>query len=127
MPADQLRLLRELGAAIKWQKRQIDMINNEKKYICLDIVLDIIVEKAADDLFNTPVASEIPSDSFEDDYNPDFFKEDVEAHRIQEEIERKKKEERRKQREKERRAAKKVRINLQHSSNTNAKRRGRSR
>jgi len=37
-------------------------------------MVDIIVGRAADDLFNTPVPSEVPTDSFAEDYEPDYMK-----------------------------------------------------
>ena len=42
-------------------------MKNEKKFIIADI-MDIIVDKAGDDLFRTPLPSEIPTDSFAEDY-----------------------------------------------------------
>jgi hypothetical protein len=51
----------------------LDMLYNQKLYICRDIV-DIIVKKAADDLFNTPVCSRIPTDSFASDYELENMK-----------------------------------------------------
>lgn len=41
------------------------MLKNQKEFICMDM-MDLIIKKAADDLFNTPVVSEVPSDSFDD-------------------------------------------------------------
>jgi hypothetical protein len=43
------------------------MLNNQKKYICLEIV-EGIVKAAADDLFNTPRCSVEPTDSFAEDF-----------------------------------------------------------
>lgn len=36
-------------------------------------MIDLIVEKAAHNLFDTPTCSEIPTDSFEEDFEPEFF------------------------------------------------------
>ena len=74
--------MKELGAKIRWKKRQADLLKNETKYICQDIV-DEIIEKAGDDLFKTPVPSEIPTDSFAEDFDPDFFAEDILAIKIE--------------------------------------------
>ena len=49
------------------------MQNNQRAYI-LNAMVDIIVGRAADDLFNTPVASQVPTDSFAEDYEPDHMK-----------------------------------------------------
>lgn len=35
--------------------------------------MDLIVDKAAHILFDTPTVSEAPTDSFEEDFEPDFF------------------------------------------------------
>lgn len=45
---------------------------NEQKYI-VDTMMDIVVNKAAHILFDTPTASEAPTDSFEEDFEPNFF------------------------------------------------------
>jgi hypothetical protein len=46
-----------MAAKIKMRQRMLDMIYNQKLYICRDIVVDYIVKRAADDLFNTPKVS----------------------------------------------------------------------
>ena len=68
-----MKALKEMAAKIKMRQRMLDMLYNKKLYICKDIV-DIIVKRAADDLFNTPVASRIPTDSFASDYELEQMK-----------------------------------------------------
>lgn len=57
LPYDQLKALKDMAAKIKMRQRMLDMIYNQKLYICRDIVVDYIVKRAADDLFNTPKVS----------------------------------------------------------------------
>lgn len=73
LPPEDMRALRELQAKIKWQKRQIEIKENEKKFICQDLI-DLIVNKASDDLFNTPRPTVVPTDSFNEDFDIDFIK-----------------------------------------------------
>ena len=35
--------------------------------------MDLIVDRAAHTLFDTPTVSEAPTDSFEEDFEPEFF------------------------------------------------------
>jgi len=49
------------------------MLKNEKQ-VLVDDIMAIIISKAAVILFNTPVPTEIPSDSFENDYEIDIVK-----------------------------------------------------
>ena len=43
---------------------------NEKKYI-VDFMVEILLKKSGDILFNTPVPTVIPTDSFLEDYEPE--------------------------------------------------------
>ena len=70
---EDMRALGELQAKIKWQKRQIEIKENEKKFICQDI-LEFIVYKAGEELFNTPRPTVVPTDSFNEDFDIDFIK-----------------------------------------------------
>jgi hypothetical protein len=45
---------------------------NQKVFIVAEL-LDEIIQAAQDQLFNTPIPSEIPTDSFADDFEPEFF------------------------------------------------------
>lgn len=67
-----MKLLRALAAKIRKRKLEIERRKNQKAYIVADI-LDEIVASAQDQLFNTPVPSEIPTDSFAEDFEPEFF------------------------------------------------------
>ena len=68
-----MRTLRELGNKIVRLRKERERLEQETKFISHDLVL-MIVEKAATILFNTPVPTEIPTDSFAEDYDPDFVK-----------------------------------------------------
>ena len=67
LPAEQMRLLKEMAAKIHWRMRQIEILKNEKKFIIADI-FDEIIDQAGDELFRTPRATEVPTDSFNEDY-----------------------------------------------------------
>jgi len=72
LPVDQLRELREIAAAVVQARVLAEQMANEQAFIVQEMV-DLIVGKAARDLFDTPVPSEIPTDSFADDFAPEFF------------------------------------------------------
>ena len=73
LPPEEMRAMRELQAKIMWHKRQIEIKNNEKKFICQDLI-DFIVNKASEDLFNTPQPTVVPTDSFNEDFDVDYIK-----------------------------------------------------
>lgn len=50
----------------------LDMLYNQKLYICQDLV-EVVIKKAANILFNTPPASRIRTDSFDSDYDADHM------------------------------------------------------
>ena len=62
-----MRLLRETAAKNIYRKKQLEMLLNEKKYIVEEMIA-IIVSRSGDVLFRTPVPTEIPTDSFAEDY-----------------------------------------------------------
>ena len=47
-------------------------LENEQRFI-VESMLNIIIDKAAHILIDTPTVSEAPTDSFEEDFEPDFF------------------------------------------------------
>ena len=67
LPAEQMRLLKEMAAKIQWRIRQLDILTNENKYVAADIC-DEIIDQAGEVLFRTPRLTEIPVDSFNEDY-----------------------------------------------------------
>ena len=68
-----MRALRELGSRIIRSRKERERLENEKKFIAAEIAM-FIVEKAAVILFNTPVPTEIPTDSFAEDYDVNFVR-----------------------------------------------------
>lgn len=75
-----MKLLREFGKKNRAERLRLEHLENEQKYIVYTII-DEIVDKAAHDLFDTPVVSLAPTDSFEEDYEPDFFMNEAEIKR----------------------------------------------
>ena len=75
-----MRQLKELGKKLRAERLRLEHLNNELKYI-IDTMLELIVEGAAHDLFDTPVVSSEPTDSFEEDYEPEFFMNEAEIKR----------------------------------------------
>ena len=73
LPAEQMRALRELGSRIIRARKERERLENEKLFIAEELA-NFIVEKAAVILFNTPVPTEIPTDSFAEDYDVDFVR-----------------------------------------------------
>ena len=67
LPPEQMRLLRETASRNQNRRMLARQLRNEKIAIVGEII-DIIVKRAADDLFDTPVPTVIPTDSFELDY-----------------------------------------------------------
>ena len=67
LPAEQMRSLRETAAKNRYRRQQLKIRRDEQKFVVGGII-DLIVRRAADDFFNTPVPTEIPTDSFAADY-----------------------------------------------------------
>ena len=54
----------------RYKKKQLEKLLNEKKFL-VDEMVALIVDRAGDILFRTPVPTEIPTDSFNEDYEPE--------------------------------------------------------
>lgn len=67
-----MKAMRQLGQKIRKRKLEMERRKNQKKYIVEELLEEILVA-AGDELFNTPVPSVIPTDSFAEDFEPEFF------------------------------------------------------
>ena len=62
-----------MGNKIIRERKERQRLEDEKRFIAEEMA-KYIAEKAAVILFNTPVPTEIPTDSFAEDYDVDFVR-----------------------------------------------------